>query len=99
MSRHSTAASGRLLDGPPSKAAHEMSPVFRRGMHVIVCLEVCGERLERLAERAILRRRQVACRRPVGDAADREPGGPLTDDCGAGGDGKIAVAAADFPEC
>src|SRR5579872_6546058 len=98
MSRHSSAASRSLLERLPAEPAYELAAVFGCGVQIIARLERPGECIEGLVERRVAWQRQLAHRRPVGDAADRKPRGSRVHDRGAGDDGEVAVPAADFPE-
>src|SRR5215510_1094784 len=67
-------------------------------MQVVACVELPGERVECIVERAALERRIVARDRAVGHAADGEPQSAIMHDRRAGDDGEIAVAPAEFAE-
>ena len=66
-------------------------------MQVVARIELPGERVERVVERAA-----VECAKsrawPVGDAADGEANAVFARNRGAGDDGEIAVAAGELPE-
>ena len=96
--RRSGAASTRLLECRRADAADQFAAIARGGVQIVARVELPGECVERVVERAPLEQRQVARDRPVGDAADREPSGLCVDHRGAGDDREIAVAARELAE-
>ena len=71
--RRSVAALARLLDRGAAHAADEVAAVACGGMQVVARVELPGEGVERVVQRAPSSAGKVARHRPVGDAADGEP--------------------------
>ena len=65
-------------------------------MQIVARVELPGESIDCIVERAAIERGKIAPLGPVGDAADGKANAVRPSDSGAGDDGEIAVPAAEF---
>src|SRR6516225_670642 len=92
------ASSSHRLNQLATDHPHEVAAVTRGSVQIVASVEIVGESVKRIRERAAFERLKIMRDRRVGDTADGKPHAAIGCHRGASHDREVAMPARDFAE-